>query len=109
MAMVDILTVAFESSKQFLPAEVKGVCPGDAAVLQEKNVRVGAGVLFLKETVVEAGINHELSVVQVEGVRDGMLVQEDLLLVFAEVLSNAVEVDDTIVDRLLVGVVLADA
>lgn len=53
MRVVYILAIAFKSSKQFLPAEVKGVSPGYAAVLQEENVRVGAGMLFFKETVIE--------------------------------------------------------
>lgn len=106
--VVDVLAVALEGGVDLLAAEVEGVGPADAAVLHEEDVWVLAVVPALEEAVVEAGVDHEQGVAQVEGVGDRVLVEEDLLLVAAQVLRNAVEVDDAVVDGLLVAVVLAD-
>jgi hypothetical protein len=107
--VVDVLAVALEGGVDLLLAEVQRIGPVDVAVLHERDVGVSAVVPALEETVVEAGVDHEQDVVQVERVRDGMFVEQDLLLVLAQLLRYLVEVDDAVVDGLLVGVVLTDA
>jgi hypothetical protein len=56
---------------------------------------------------VEAGVDHEEGVAEVERVGDRVLVQQDLLLVFAQLLADAIQVYYAVIYALLVGVVLA--
>lgn len=64
--MIDIFAVAFEGGVDLLLAEVEGIGPVDVAILHECDVGVVAVVLLLEEAVVEAGVDHEQDVVEVE-------------------------------------------
>ena len=108
IGMVDVLAVAFEGGVDLLLAEVERIGPVDVAILHECDVGVVAVVLLFEEAVVEAGVDHEEDVVEVQGMGDGVLVQQDLLLVLAQLLGDLVEVNDAVVYGLLVRVVLAD-
>ena len=55
-------------------------------------------VALLPLTVVAAAVDHQEDVAQVERVSDGMLVEQDLFVVFAELFADPVEVDDAVVD-----------
>lgn len=81
--MVDVLAIALESGVDLLLAEVEGVGPVNISILHEDNIRIIAVVFLLEETVVQARIDHQQDVVQIERVSYRMLVQEDLLLVLA--------------------------
>jgi hypothetical protein len=81
--VVDVLAIALESGVDLLLAEVEGVGPVNISILHEDNIRIIAVVFLLEETVVQARIDHQQDVVQIERVSYRMLVQEDLLLVLA--------------------------
>lgn len=97
MAVVDVFAVRFEGVVQLLFAEMEGFCPGDVAVLEEHDVRVLAVVSFLEYAVVEAGVDHQQGVGEIEGVGDGVFIQQYFLLVLPELLGDPVQVDDAVV------------
>lgn len=84
IGVIDVLAVAFEGGVDLLLAEVERIGPVDVAILHERDVGVVGVVLLLEEAVVEAGVDHEQDVVEVERMRDRVLVQQDLLLVLAQ-------------------------
>lgn len=108
VSVVDVFAVALEGGVDLLFAEVQGIGPADVPVFHEGDVGVCAVVPSFEEGVVESGVHHQQNVVQVQRVRDGVLVEQDLLVVLAQLLRDLVEVDDAVVDRLFVCVVLAD-
>lgn len=81
--MINVLAVALEGRVNLLLAEVQGIGPVDVAILHECDVGVIAVVLLLEETVVEAGVDHQQDVVEVQGMGNCVLVQQDLLLILA--------------------------
>lgn len=97
MTVVNVLAVRFEGVVQFLFAEMEGFCPGDVAVLEEHDVRVLTVVSLFEYAVVKAGVDHQQGVGEVEGVGDGVFIQQYLLLVLPELLGDPVQVDDAVV------------
>ena len=87
---------------------MEGIGPADVSIFHEENVGVVAVVFFLEDAVVEAGVDHEEYVVEVEGVGDCVFVEQYLFLVLAELFADFIEVDDAVVDGLFVSVVLTD-
>lgn len=81
--MVNVLAVALKGGVYFLFAEMKSVGPIDIAIFHEGNIWIIAVVFFFEEAIVEAGVDHKKDVVEVEGMSDGMFVEEDLFFVLA--------------------------
>ena len=84
VGVVDVFAVAFEGGVYFLFAEVERIGPVDVPVLHEGDVGVCAVVAPFEEGVVEGGVHHQQDVVEIERVRDGVLVEQYLLLVLAQ-------------------------
>ena len=68
----------------FLFAEVESISPADIPMFHEKNIGVLAIVFSFKKTVIEARINHEEDVTEVERMCDCVLVQKNLLFKFSK-------------------------
>ena len=108
VGVVDVLAVALKGGEDLLSAKVEGVRPANVPVLEEENAGVCGIVEPLCEGVAKAGVDHKEGVAEVEGMRDYVLVEENLLLVPPQLLRHSVEVYDAIIDALFIGVVLAD-
>lgn len=63
---------------------MEGISPVNVPVLHESDIGIIAVVFFLKETVVEARVDHKQDIVKIQGMSNGMFVEKDLFLVFAE-------------------------
>lgn len=72
--MVDVLAVALEISVDLLLCEVQGIRPVDLPALEQCDGLVAAVIDLLEHAVVQAGVDHQHEIAQVEGVSYGMLV-----------------------------------
>lgn len=92
-----------------LLGEVEGVGPAQQPVLLWVQLSVLAVVLLLQLTEAQAGVEHQQGVVQVQAVGYGVLGQQGLLAVHPQLGAYPIQVDYTVIDRLLIAVVLADS
>ena len=107
--MIDILAIGLEGGVYFLSTKVHGITPIDIPILHEEDVGILAMVAWLPLTIIPTAVYHQENVAEVEGVGDGVLVEEDLLLVFAQLLTDPVEINNAVIDWFLVTVVLTDS
>lgn len=57
--MVDIFAVALKSRVNLLFAEMEGISPIDIPIFEQANIRITTVVFFLKDTIIEARIDHK--------------------------------------------------
>lgn len=79
--MIDVFAIALKGRVDLLLAEMQSISPVDVSILHECDVRVTAVVLLLEETIIEAGVDHEQDVVEVQRMSDGMFIEKDLFFV----------------------------
>ena len=79
--MINVFAVALKGRVYFLFAEMKGISPINIAVFHEGNIGIITVVLFLKEAVVETGVDHKKDVIEIKGMSNGVLIEENLFLV----------------------------
>ena len=81
--MINVFAVALKGRVYFLFAEMESISPINIAVFHEGNIGIITVVLFLKEAVVETRVDHKKDVIEIKGMSNGMLIEENLFLVLA--------------------------
>jgi hypothetical protein len=104
--VVDVLAVWLERWVDLFLGEVQSVSPVDVSALQQGHLGVFRIVLLLKGAIAKTGVDHERNIIKIKRVRDGMFRQQNLLLILAQLLRNLIQINNTIIDRFLIIIIL---